>query len=272
MRTGYSCSLVLLLAGAGLFIAGQDRAPQPGRRAFNTREFLGLGPAPDPVAAARGEKLYEPNCAFCHGQKGRGAEGPSLVRSTVVLHDEKGELIGPVIAQGRADRGMPAFARFTPEQLHDLAEYLHMQVELVANRGTYKRLNIVTGDPKAGEAYFRGAGGCQSCHSATGDLAHIASKYTQADQLQNRFVWPGAQQPPAKVTVTLGSGESIHGTLKRMDDFDVSLYDTSGAYRSWPRREVEVKVEDRLAGHRKLLERYTDADIHNLTAWLVTLK
>jgi hypothetical protein len=72
--------------------------------------------------------------------------------------------------------------------------------------------------------------------------------------------------------VTLGSGESIHGTLKRMDDFDVSLYDTSGAYRSWPRREVEVKVEDRLAGHRKLLERYTDADIHNLTAWLVTLK
>ena len=105
-----------------------------------TREFLGLGPAPDAAAAARGEKLYAPTCGFCHGDKARGASGPNLVRSEVVLHDEKGELIGAVVSQGRPDKGMPAFAQFTKDQLYDIAQFLQMQVELMANRGIYKRL------------------------------------------------------------------------------------------------------------------------------------
>src|SRR5579863_1427489 len=111
-----------------------------------TREFLGLGPQPDAAAAARGEKVYAPNCAFCHGEKARGAEGPNLVRSVVVLDDEKGELIGPVVTKGRPDKGMPAFPNFTKDQLNDVAQFLHMQVELVANRGIYKHLQVVTGD------------------------------------------------------------------------------------------------------------------------------
>src|SRR5262249_42296632 len=147
----------------------------------NIREFLGLGTAPDRDAATRGEKLYTSNCAFCHGEKARGAEGPNLVRSTTVLHDEKGELIGPVITKGIADKGMPAFPSLAEGQLYDIAQYLHLQVELVANRGLYKRLNVVTGDPKAGAAYF--ASNCTSCHAATGDLAHIGGRYA-ADQLQ----------------------------------------------------------------------------------------
>ncbi len=172
------------------------RRPAAGRtarrrgRGGGTRDFLGLGPAPDAAAAASGEKLYAPNCAFCHGEKARGGEGPNLIRSAVVLDDEKGELIGPTIRKGRPDQGMPAFPNFSDAELHDLAQYLHLQVELVANRGLYKRLNIVTGNAAAGEAYFNGAGGCKSCHSPTGDLAHIGSRY-QPDQLQSRFVWPG---------------------------------------------------------------------------------
>src|ERR1051326_1720513 len=147
------------LAALAAWLPGQEEMPAGGRGGGRggrggTREFLGLGRAPDPQAAARGEKLYAPNCAFCHGEKARGASGPNLVRSEVVLHDDKGELIGPLISKGRVEKGMPAFANFTEEQLADLAEFLHMQVELVANRGIYKRLNVVTGDAKAGEAYF----------------------------------------------------------------------------------------------------------------------
>jgi mono/diheme cytochrome c family protein len=220
--------------------------------------------------------LYDPSCGFCHGEKARGAAGPNLVRSAVVLHDEKGESIGAVVSQGRPDKGMPAFPQFTKDQLYDLAEYLHMQVELVANRGIYKRLNVVTGDAQAGEAYFNGAGGCNQCHSPTGDLAHIGSKY-QPDQLQTRFIWPGgggrggAANAP-KVTVTLPSGETIAGTLKRQDDFDISIYDAQGNYRSWPVSSVKVQIEDKLAAHRALLPKYTDKDMHDLTAYLVTLK
>jgi cytochrome c oxidase cbb3-type subunit III len=256
-------------------VFAQEEIPAGGRGGRgNTREFLGLGPAPDAAAAARGEKLYAPNCAFCHGEKARGASGPNLVRSAVVLRDEKGETIGPVVAKGIVDKGMPAFPNLAEGQLYDIAQFLHLQVELVANRGLYKRLNIVTGDAKAGEAYFRGEGGCAACHSPTGDLQHIGSKYP-ADALQTRFIWPGGRGGGGraqKVTVTLPSGEKVAGTLKRIDDIDVSLYDGAGYYRSWPRDGVKVELEDRLAGHRELLPKYTDANMHNLTAYLVTLK
>jgi mono/diheme cytochrome c family protein len=257
--------------------ARQPRAGQSQRGAA-TREFLGLGPAPDPVAAERGEKLYAPNCAFCHGAKANGASGPDLVRSPLVLHDEKGELIGAVLRNGRPEKGMPAFSLLTRDQISDLAQFLHMRVELAANRGLYQVENIVTGDAKAGEAYFNGDGKCSKCHSAAGDLAHIAARLQPAE-LQAAFLWPGSSngehgRGPSgnQVTARPASGEPITGTLKRMDDFDVSMYDSSGAYHSWPRDEVKIEFKIDLAAHRRLLDQYTDADIHNLLAYLVTLK
>lgn len=271
------CIFVLLLTTVVSSVFAQEDLPpagRGGRGGGNTRDFLGLGPPPDAAAASRGEKLYAPNCSFCHGEKARGAEGPNLVRSPLVLHDEKGELIGATITKGFPDKGMPAFSNFTEGQLFDISQFLHMQVELVANRGIYKRLNVVTGDAKAGEAYFNGSGGCKGCHSVTGDLAHIGSKY-QAEQLQNRFIWPGGRGGGGgsqKLTVTLPSGESITGTLKAMDDVNLSMYDGAGNYRSWPRAGLKVQMEDRLVGHRQLLSKYTDADMHNLTAYLTGLK
>ena len=267
--------LTFLIMVAAVHLSAQEGPPpsrQGGRN--NIREFLGLGPAPDPVAAERGQKLYAPNCAFCHGEKGRGASGPSLVRSQLVLHDDKGEVIGSILVKGRPDKGMPPFPSLTDAERYDIAQFLHMQVELAANRGTYKRLDVVTGDAKKGETYFNGAGRCNTCHSASGDLAHVGSKYP-ADQLQTRFLWPASGGEGARrVTVTLPSGESFSGRVKHLDDFNISIYDSSGNYHSWSRQDdrVRVEVEDRLVGHRELLDLYTDADIHNLLAYLVTLK
>ena len=146
------CIFVLLLTTVVSSVFAQEDLPpagRGGRGGGNTRDFLGLGPPPDAAAASRGEKLYAPNCSFCHGEKARGAEGPNLVRSPLVLHDEKGELIGATITKGFPDKGMPAFSNFTEGQLFDISQYLHMQVELVANRGIYKRLNVVTGDAQS---------------------------------------------------------------------------------------------------------------------------
>ncbi len=241
--------------------------------AERTREFLGLGAPPDAAAAEGGAKLFAANCSFCHGAKASGGDtGPDLVRSTLVLHDNKGELIGPVVHNGRVNRGMPSFPAFTDAELYDLAEFLHMRVELAANRGTYKLLNVLTGDPKAGEEYFQSH--CASCHSVREDLAHIGSKLSPAD-LQQTFLYPASRggSKPHIVTVTLPSGESVSGTLVHLDDFYVSLYDEEGEYHSIKLNpNVKVEVEDNLAAHRKLLDQYTDADMHNLTAYLATLK
>ncbi|MBV9081638.1 MAG: c-type cytochrome [Acidobacteriaceae bacterium] len=262
-------------------------APEPGQRKPKTartergREFLGLGPPADQTAAAQGERLFAQNCSFCHGANATGGEGPDLVRSSIVLHDEKGELIGDVVLKGRRDRGMPSFSTMTPEQIYQIAEFLHARVEAAANRFGYKILNVVTGNAKAGQEFFNGPGQCGKCHSVTGDLAHIGSKYAPAD-LQAQLLYPTASstsnptetKAPAQptVSVTLASGESISGKLKRMDDFDVSLWDASGGYHSWPRDSVKVDINDPLEQHRELLARYTDPYMHNVLAYLVTLK
>jgi cytochrome c oxidase cbb3-type subunit III len=259
------CGIVLLSALVILW-AQKPKTQQIERG----REFLGLAPPPDPAAAARGEKMYVQTCAFCHGVKASGAEGPNLVRSTVVLHDERGELIGSVIKNGRPDKGMPAFPGFTPEQTYDIAEFLHSRVEAAVNRYAYKVGNVITGDPKAGERFFQTTGGCISCHSTSGDLAHIAAKHEPED-LQAEFLYPSTS-PPVEVTVKDASGQAITGKLKRMDDFNVSLWDQEGAYRSWPRDTVTVTVKDPLSAHRELLDRYTNEDMHNVLAYLETLK
>jgi cytochrome c oxidase cbb3-type subunit III len=244
---------------------------QEDSRAVHTREFLGLGKMPDPKMAAEGQKIFAPTCGFCHGADARGASGPDLLRSAVVLDDNQGELIGQTVHQGRPAKGMPAFPSLTEEQVRDIAEYLHLQIELAANRGTYKPLNVVTGDAKAGEAYFNGAGKCSTCHSVSGDLAHIGSK-TNPPDLQQAFLYP-AKPSTTKVTVTLRDGTRINGTLKHLDDFYVSLYDAEGSYHSIPlEKGVAVEVEDKLLFHRQMLDKYTNQQMHDLTAYLVTLK
>ncbi|HYW43544.1 MAG TPA: c-type cytochrome [Bryobacteraceae bacterium] len=281
--------LALAVMAASLLAQEEIGGPPPGRGGGgrggrggrggargNTREFLGLGPAPDEAAAKRGEPLYRQNCATCHGENARGSQGPDLVRSVVVLHDEKGEEIGPVIKNGRPSAGMPGFPDLSPENLSDVSQYLHLQVELAANRGTYgatygQLRSQVTGDAGKGEQYFNGAGGCKNCHSVTGDLAKIGGRFAQASALQSRYLWPGVQGP-AKAVVTLASGQTVAGTIRTMTDFELSLYDSAGNYHYWPRGQVKVQIEDKLGGHRDLLAKYTDADIHNLTAYLVTLK
>src|SRR4051794_33533363 len=279
--------VTLLLFVTGLLAAQEDAPaggpPRPGgarrggpRGAQGTRDFLGLGPAPDAAAAAKGDPLYKQNCGACHGPTARGAQGPNLVRSVTVLHDEKGEEIGPVIKNGRPQAGMPGFPNLSAEEINSIAQYLHLQVELAANRGTYGTTygglrGQTSGDAKKGEAFFNGAGGCKNCHSVTGDLAKIGSRIPQPTALQSRFLWP-TTPGPQKATVTSASGQTVAGTVRTLNDFDVSLMDAAGNYHSWKRSEVKVDVEDKLAGHRALLPKYSDADIHNLAAYLVTLK
>src|ERR1700722_2458788 len=176
---------------------GQNAAPArggqggfngtPEQRAAATRVFLGLGPEPDKAAAARGAPLFQQNCAFCHGPQARGAEGPSLITSDVVLGDDHGEHLVPFLKKGRPDKGIPSFAGMADDQLKDIAEFLHLQVEDVANRGTYHVLNILVRDPAKGQAYV--AAKCTSCHAA-GAFAHISSKFHAPHQLQRGWIWP----------------------------------------------------------------------------------
>lgn len=238
----------------------------------------------DEVAAKRGRTTYIAECITCHGPKGRGTrQGADLVRSLVVLKDRYGDTIGPFLQKGHPTQSGVASSSFTKAQIEDLSNFLHEKVGDTLRSGPYNKvLNVLTGDAKAGKAYFNGAGRCSTCHSPTGDLAGIGKKY-EPPVLQLKFVFPqtvafgrrasaGVKQP-VTVKVTLPSGETVSGVLEHMDDFYVSLRDASGLYRSFKRTpDVKVEKNDPYAAHVALLDEYTDKDMHDVVAYLETLK
>jgi mono/diheme cytochrome c family protein len=235
----------------------------------------------DEDAAARGKTVYIAQCITCHGTRARGGErGADLVRSLVVLHDRYGSTLGPFLAQGHP-AGKPV--ALSQDQIVDLSHFLHQQVGDTLRTGPYNNpLNILVGDPKEGKAFFYGAGKCSQCHSTTGDLAHIASKYDPPSlQLkvvfpQNRAVprtGPASARQPLTVTVTTASGESVTGVPTELDDFNVSLRDASGQYHSFARGPgVKVEKHDPYAAHVALLDEYTDKEVHDVVAYLETLQ
>jgi cytochrome c oxidase cbb3-type subunit III len=223
--------------------------------------------------ATAGGSLFQQNCAFCHGRDAGGGEtGPDLTRSKLVSTDVGGDKIGDVVLHGRVDKGMPAF-QFSPEQITQVAAFIHaQQTKAMSQSGKRKGVDVAdlqTGNVEAGKAYFNGAGGCATCHSPTGDLAGIASRY-EGLQLEERMLYP--KEVKNKVTVTLPSGETVAGTLEYLDEFTVGLRDVAGTYRSWPVSAVKVKVDAPVEAHVALFPKYTDADIHNLMAYIQTLR
>ncbi len=238
----------------------------------------------DEAAAERGKSTYIAQCITCHGPKARGTDrGDDLVRSLIVLRDRYGSQIGPYLRAGHPTQSGIQASTFTQSQIEDLSHFLHQRVGDTLRTGPYNKvLNVLTGDPKAGEAFFNGAGKCNTCHSTTGDLAGIASKY-DPPVLQLKFVFPqtvafgrkklGGSKKPVTVTVTPSSGQSVTGELIRMDDFDVSLRDSAGQYRTFQRTpDLKVDKNDPYAAHVALLDRYTDQNIHDVVAYLETLK
>jgi cytochrome c oxidase cbb3-type subunit 3 len=238
----------------------------------------------DPAVVAHGKTLFDGNCQACHGRDLRGGDigGPNLLRSQVALRDVDGDLIVPVIQGSRQASGMPNIGLNT-EDAKAVAAYVRSVIAQIGRQGTppgeAKALNVVIGNASQGQAYFQAK--CSSCHSAQGDLAGIASKITDPKTLQNTWVSGrerGAPRDSQKsvptATVTLPSGEKVKGQLLGVDDFLVVVRLDDGTLRTIRRdgRTPEVIIDNPLKAHEDMLPLYTDNDIHNVTAYLVTLK
>jgi len=240
----------------------------PSQRAAATRAFLGLGAEPDKAAAERGAPIFAHNCAFCHGQNARGATGPSLITSDQVLADDHGEHLAPFLRKGIPEKGMPAFATMPDRQLIDIAEFLHLQVEDVANRGTYQVLNILVGNATQGKIYVEAH--CMSCHTAE-TFAHIAGKYRSPEQLQRDWIWPARDETLTAEVKTAGG--TISGKVVQISDFQVVLVTAAGETKTVDRTPgVEVRISDPLAAHEQIVMTLRNDDMHNVTAYLETLQ
>jgi mono/diheme cytochrome c family protein len=259
------------LAGLLQFLATTPAAaPMPVANAKANRKGLGLSPE-----AAAGSAIFQQNCAFCHGRDAMGGEtGPDLTRSKLVLSDTDGSKISEVVHEGRttSDKRMPAF-QFSSPELASLVAFIRASVVAAASMKGGRRgvdvADLQTGNVNSGKKYFDGAGGCSKCHSPTGDLAGIARRY-EGLQLEERMLYP--RDAKSTVTVSLPSGQTVTGTLAYRDEFTIALKDSGGMYRSWPVEEVRYTVDSPVNAHVDLFGKYTDNDIHNLMAYLQTLR
>ena len=293
-RRGFRSVAVAVIACSTAICVPRSQAQNPPRPTQPTQAGRGaraarapdypVRPAAPPEQLVHGQQLFRSNCSFCHGSDARGGEtGPNLVRDQVVLADQNGELIAPIVQNGIPARGMPKFALSTGD-IADIAAWLHDQP--LSDRGTPSKLDILVGSSAEGAAYFNGAGRCTQCHSVTGDLAGFGSKF-EPKMIQNLIVAGGGgggrrganaaattKALATTVTVTLPTGQTFTGDLDHISAFVVALKEADGTYRSFARHDSipKVVVTNPRQWHVDMLPKWKDADIHNLTAYLVTLK
>src|SRR5258707_8928350 len=170
-------ALRVLALSAAVSIASRAGAQAPDQPAVNPAKTPGIvsqdfpRPPGDPAAIARGKQIFSVNCGFCHGSDARGGEGgPNLLRSPIVLNDQKGEVVAAVVLNGRVEKGMPKF-NLAPQDVADIAAFLH---SIDIGRGAAAQFNpkrVLVGNAAAGKSYFNGKGGCSACHSVRKDLA-----------------------------------------------------------------------------------------------------
>ncbi len=170
-RTSLGVAAALCCSVPSLYGQAHQPTPVPRER-----------PVEDQAAVGRGRALFQSTCGFCHGPDATGSRAPDLVRSAVTARDDNGNTLGPIIRNGRPDKGMPSFATLKDEQVADIVAFLHHQANAALHSanvpGDYPLKKLLTGNAAEGKQFFDGAGGCSRCHSVTGDLAGVAKKYS----------------------------------------------------------------------------------------------
>lgn len=257
-----ACSLRMTLLLSALLLTGVF--PASGQSAKPT----------SPSRSASGKLLFVRNCSFCHGRDAAGGEsGPDLTRSRLVARDVRGDKIRAVVHDGRVGKGMPPFPGLTIPQVNDVIAFIRDQAKQLNSKPGGRRgvdvADLQTGNVEQGKAYFEGPGKCASCHSPTADLAGIATRH-EGLELEMQMLYP--QNAKAKVTVITKSGETFTGTLTYKDEFHIAMTDSEGWSRSWPVRAVDYKIVSPADAHIEQLGKYSDDDIHNLMAYLQTLR
>ena len=223
----------------------------------------------------RGRRALSPELRLlprprCHGRRKRTR--PDAIQAGA--RDETGEKIAASRPRRRPDNKMPSF-NFSSQEIRSIVAFIHARVEAAAKAHPGGRRGVAvadlqTGNAQAGKEYFNGAGGCAKCHSPSGDLAGVANRY-QGLQLEERMLYP--RDAKSKLTVTLPSGREdrrnaglpgrVHDRAARQRG-DLSLLARRAAF--------DITVDSPVDAHVEQFRKYTDEDIHNLMAYLQTLR
>lgn len=255
--------LCLVMPAAGIAQRGVSPAAERPPETVTPQSY-------DPARIEAGEPRFVARCGFCHGRDAGGGEGgPDLTRSLVVARDVYGDAIGPLVRSGGIHD-----IEVEDDELPGIVAFIHARKAvaeaMLGGRRFVEPEDLQTGNSEAGREYFNGTGGCNQCHSPAGDLAGIASRREGLD-LMRAMLAPRPTQRP-RVRVVTATGEVMEGRLEEQDEFTIVITDPEGRTRQWFTTEVEVEVDDPMDVHFEILGRYTDKDMHDVYAYLETLR
>jgi cytochrome c oxidase cbb3-type subunit III len=248
-------SLLFLVAGAACLARAQESAVQT--------------PADSPDLAA-GKKIFESQCALCHGQTGGGGRGPSLNRPKLNKAPDD-EALRKVISDG-IDPEMPGAWQLHPHEVTSVAAY-------VRSLGTVPP-ETLPGDPARGKSLYD-SHGCAACHMVSGqgegygpELTSIGSRRNAA-YLRQVLLHPGASLPEdfEYLSVTTAAGETIRGIRVNEDSFTIQLKDSAGRFHSF--RKADLTVLRRLPDETPMpsFERsFGSSELDDVVAYLASLR
>ena len=273
-----AAALAMTAQGPGGQGKGKGRPRNPAQSPASSERPKTVTPQEYPAEQVEaGAAQFSAQCGFCHGRDATGGEsGPDLTRSELVAEDLRGDKIAALLAAGRPDEGMPAF-KLSELDLNAIVAFIHDQKTKFDEQGGGRQQvapgDLATGDIAAGRRYFYGAGGCSECHSAEGDLSDVASRYEGLVLIQ-KMLDPSGRPAPARprVTFTLESGETLVAPLAGESEFDITILDPAGKRVSYNKADVNFVVDRPLDAHFEQLGKYTDKDMHDVYAFLNTLR
>ena len=192
--------------------------------------------------------------------------------SDLVTSDVRGNKIGVVVRNGRPENGMPAF-KLSPQEIYRAGRFPSCPEEKSdrspADAAGWRSAIFKPAMSRRANNISMVREPARPAILPTGDLAGVARRY-RGLELEKRMLYPN--DAPATVTVTLPSGQTVSGKLSYQDEFTIGLTDDAGWYQSWPTSQVKYTINAPAEAHVELLGKYTDDDVHNLMAYLQTLR
>jgi cytochrome c oxidase cbb3-type subunit 3 len=283
----------------GLTVSARQGPPQgpggsgSGRAAPAGVQQIPRTPEVDQAAHDRGRAIWARECVDCHGSQARGSDtGPNIIRTKTVNFDRSspaaGSVLGPFLKAGHPTQSGKASATFTAEEVVALANFVRQRVnDTMRGSPVFTVGDILVGDRAAGQKYFEGPGRCATCHNDSArSLAGIGSRIAAPVDIQQRMLFPGsggggrrgAAAAPTGATaitarVTPATGPEISGVLVEQSDFFVTLRQADGTIRAVRRApDTKIVLTNPLQAHIDLLDVITDTQIHDLVAYLESLK